>query len=298
MNKLLSRLNALLHEYSESDVVIATKSKEAFANEVFDITTSDGKRFFLKILKAQHPDAIQQEFAMQKRLIEAGIGSPEYIEITPGHYVGQHGDERFTLTKYIPGMAPKVVSRRLIKNFGRTLATFHDCLNGMSVVDNESKWYNPSYIKSELEKCDDPNISSIEGLISFGLPLFDLNLPKSVIHGDLWLSNVFAEDDHITTVFDLDTVEDTLRVFDIARTYTSLRFNSGYSAKDVVNGLVTGYNLEAKMPLSSNEIDNIMLAIAYVCGAFATWHALHKTKYRDSYIKLGEESIRYYKGLK
>jgi len=290
MNEL-SRLNALFHKYSTVDIISITKSDEAFANEVFDIAANDGQRYFLKILESQRSDAISQEVMMQNRLLEAGIGSPVDIEIKSGVYVGQCEGERFTLTKYIPGIAPKTVSLKLIESFGETLASFHDCLKGMSVVDNESKWYNPVYIKSELEKCDDPIKSSIESLINFGLPLFNLNLPKSVIHGDLWLCNVFAEDDRITTVFDLDTVEETLRIFDIARTYTSLRFNSNYSSKDVLDGLFTGYNKIAKRPLSSKEIDNMMRAIAYVCGAFAIWHAVHKTRYRDPYIKLGKEMM-------
>jgi Ser/Thr protein kinase RdoA (MazF antagonist) len=287
----LSRFNTLFHEYSSDEVVAVAKSKEAFANEVFDITTSDKQRYFLKVLKSQHPDAIQQEVVMQKRLIAAGISSPEYIEISPGNYVGKSGDERFTLTRYIPGSAPKTVSPRLVESFGETLAKFHACLDGMSVVDNKTKWYNPAYISQDLEKCEDPVKPSIESLINYGLPIFDLGLPKSVIHGDLWLSNVFAENDCITTVFDLDTVEETLRIFDIARTYTSLRFNSDYSTKQVIDGLVAGYNSKTEIPLSSKEMDNMMRAIAYVCGAFATWHAVHKTRYRDPYIKLGKESM-------
>lgn len=287
----LARINNLFHTYLPIDVLSANRSEEAFANEVFDITTADDRRYFLKVLQTQRPDAIANEVVMQERLLGAGIATPEYIEIAPGNYVGQYQHERFLLSKYIPGNSPKTVSPKLIESFGTTLARLHNCLNGVTIPANDMQWLNPRSVTADIESCDGPVKSALENLFSYGKAIFELNLPRAITHGDLWLSNVFAEDDEITTVFDLETAEDTVRIVDIARTFTSVRFNSNYSADEVVDTLVTGYNSVAQQQLTTAELANIKRAIAYVCGACATWHAVHGTRYRDPYIKLGNEAM-------
>lgn len=288
----LERLNSLFHKYSPADVVSATKSEEAFANEVFDITTADDKRYFLKVLKKQHADAIAHEVEMQKLLREAGIVTPEYLEIAPGQYVGQHEAERFLLSRYIPGNSPKSVSPKLIRSFGATLARLHDALEGVSVPANDMQWLNPEKVKADIASYDGEVRSDLDTLLEHGLPLFDRDLPRAITHGDLWMSNVFAEDDEITTVFDLETAEEAPRIIDLARTYTSLRFNSDYTAEEVLGGLMEGYNSTAKQQLTLEEVSTLNQAIAFVCGACATWHAVNGTRYRDPYITLGKEAIR------
>lgn len=63
------QLTDIFHDYSAEDIVEATRSTEAFANEVYDVTDSQGQRFFLKILKTQLPEVVATEVHMQQRLL-------------------------------------------------------------------------------------------------------------------------------------------------------------------------------------------------------------------------------------
>ncbi len=287
----LSRLNNLFHEYSDADVVTATKSTEAFLNEVFDITTSDGEHYFLKILNEQHPEAIAGEVQMQQRMLAAGLRTPEYLEITPGNHVGQHHDEKFLLSKYIPGSTPRKVTPTLIQSLGAMLAMLHDCLDGMTVPENDMQWLSPKKVHADLDPYDGETKDVLTKMVDYGSKIFELGLPEAIIHGDLWLSNIFAEDGTVTAVFDLETAERTARIIDLGRTYTSIRFNSDFAAEEVVAGLAKGYDSKATHPLSAEELQNMYRAIAWVCGACATWHAVRGRRYRDHYIKLGVEAM-------
>jgi Ser/Thr protein kinase RdoA (MazF antagonist) len=129
-------------------------------------------------------------------------------------------------------------------------------------------------------------------LVQTGAVIFERNLPQAVIHGDLWMSNVFAKNDTITTVFDIETAEHTVRLVDLARTFTSMRFNSEISRSEIIKLLTKGYNSEANTALTAEEQANINLAIAYVAGACGTWHAVHGTRYRDPYIAFGNEALQ------
>ncbi|HEX8227034.1 MAG TPA: phosphotransferase [Candidatus Saccharimonadales bacterium] len=286
------QLTEIFHAYSTADIVEAQRSTEAFANEVYDVTDSEGQRFFLKLLKTQLPEAVSTEVHMQRRLLAAGLRSPEYLEIRPGEYVGSHDKIRFILSRYIPGESPKDITPGLIESFGATLARIHDALAGVDVPPNTMQWLNPDRIEADLGNYDGEVKAELRTLVDAGKVIFEHNLPTAVTHGDLWMSNVFAENDVITTVFDLETAEHTVRLVDLARTFTSMRFNSELTPDDVITALTKGYDSAANAPLTPDEQSNFMPAIAFVSGACATWHAVHGTRYRDRYIAFGKEALQ------
>lgn len=285
------QLTDIFHDYSAEDIVEATLSTEAFANEVYDVTDSQGQRFFLKILKTQLPEVVATEVHMQQRLLAAGLRTPEYLEIKPGSYVGDHNGARFILSRYIPGESPQEVTPTLIKSFGSTLAKVHGALKGVDIPPSNMQWLNPQRVENDLATYDGPVKTELVRLVQAGGVIFERDLPKAVTHGDLWTSNVFAENGHITTVFDLETAEYTVRLVDLARTFTSMKFNSNFTSDEVIEMLTRGYDSTAEIPLTPDERTNFNLATAFVAGACATWHAVHGTRYRDPYIKLGSEAL-------
>lgn len=285
------QLTGIFNEYSQNDIIEATRSTEAFANEVYDVTDSGGQRFFLKILKTQLPEVVAIEVQMQQRLLAAELRTPEYVEIKLGTYVGSHDNSRFILSRYISGESPKDVTPELIESFGATLAKIHDALEGVHVPHNNMQWLNLQRVESDLGGYNGDVKPELLKLVNTGKVIFERNLPMAVTHGDLWMSNVFAEGNTITTVFDLETAEYTVRLVDLARTYTSMKFNSDLSSEQIIEVLTKGYNSVAKTPLTTEEQANFNLAIAFVAGACATWHAVHGTRYRDPYIKFGNEAL-------
>lgn len=285
------QLSDIFHDYSTADIVEANRSTEAFANEVYDVTDSENQRFFLKILKTRLPEVVATEVQMQQRLLANGLHTPEYIEIKPGEYVGSHGDTRFILSRYISGESPKVVTPELIESFGATLAKIHDALKGVDIPPSNMQWLNPERVQDDLNGYEGDIKPEIVKLVDAGKVIFDRNLPMAVTHGDLWMSNVFAENNTITTVFDLETAEYSVRLVDLARTYTSMRFNSELSSDEIIEVITSGYDSVAKTPFTAEERADFNLAIAFVAGACATWHAVHGTRYRDPYIKFGNEAL-------
>lgn len=290
-NLTTQQLTDLFHEYSPEDIIQATRSTEAFANEVYDITDTQRHRYFLKILKTQLPEVIATEAQMQQQLLGVGLQTPKYLELKPGLHVGNHGGAKFILSKYIPGESPKIVTPELVQSFGATLAKLHHALKDISIAPNGMQWLNLEHVEINISGYDGDSKDDLIKLVGTGKSIFKQGLPMAVIHGDLWMSNVFAKDDHITTVFDLETAEYTVRLFDLARTFTSMKFNSNYSSSEIIEALASGYNSVATMPLTANELANFNLAIAYVAGACATWHAVNGMRYRDPYISFGKDAL-------
>jgi Ser/Thr protein kinase RdoA (MazF antagonist) len=284
-------LNQFFHSYIEEELASSERNIAAFANDVYNLTDIKGQRYVMRVLKDQLPETVQTEAIMQHKLTEAGIRTPAYIELNDGSYVGIQDGTSFTLSKYIEGEVPKTASLELVADFGATLAKLHTSLNGVSISPNKMQWFNLKNAKADFDAYDGPLKEKLTYLIGSGERLFGINLPKAVTHGDLWLGNVFAEGDKVTAVFDLETAEYTYRIIDLARTYLSMRMETGYASKDLIEHLFNGYNSVATTPLTAEERQNFGIATAYVASVCATWHAVHNTKYSGPYVGFGEEAL-------
>jgi Ser/Thr protein kinase RdoA (MazF antagonist) len=284
-------LNQFFHSFIEDELASSERNTAAYANDVYNLTDSSGQQYVMRVLKDQIPETVQAEAAMQHKLAEAGIRTPEYIELNGGSYVGSQDGMSFTLSKYIEGEVPKSISLELVADFGATLAKLHASLKGVSIPSSKMQWFNLKNAKADLDAYDGPLKEELTNLFTSGERLFELNLPKAVTHSDLWLGNVFAEANKVTAVFDLETAEYTYRIIDLARTYLSMRMETKYSTQDLINHLFFGYDNATNEPLTAEERQNFGIATAYVAGVCATWHAVHNTKYAGQYIQFGEEAL-------
>jgi len=109
------------------------------------------------------------------------------------------------------------------------------------------------------------------------LHLYDAGLPVANIHGDLWASNVFAENGRITAVFDLETTEKTLRVIDLGRTAIDLTLDmKRTSVPDVLEILRDGYDeVDA---LTHKERDALPDAFRLATVACSAWRTTRSTQ--------------------
>lgn len=283
-------LSELFHHYSPDELATSEKNGDAFANDAYNLRAVNGAEYVMRILKLQLPETVEREVEMQHRLAEVGIGTPHYLTFDNGEHVGEHGGLTFTLSERIAGEVPKTASLELIGSFGSTLARFHYALKDTEVPFSKMQWFQPKNVHEDLEKYDGEAKPDIAKLIEDGEQLFQTDLPQTLIHGDLWLGNVFAEDDEVTAVFDMETAEHNYRIIDLARTYLSMRLETEYSKEDIIDRLFSGYDTVANKPLTQEEKDNFSLAIRYVSGVCALWHELNGTRYAGNYLGFGAEA--------
>ena len=282
-------LSELFHHYSPDELADSEKNGDAFANDAYNLRAANGTEFVMRILKLQLPETVEREVEMQHRLAEVGIGTPHYLTFDNGKHVGEHNGLAFTLSERIAGEVPKTASLDLIRSFGSTLAQFHDALEDTEVPFSKMQWFQTKNVHEDLEKYDGELKPGITKLIADGEQLFQTDLPQTLIHGDLWLGNVFAEGEEVTAVFDMETAEHNYRIIDLARTYLSMRLETVYTREEVIDMLFSGYDEVATKPLTQEEKNNFGLAISYTAGVCALWHDLNGTKYAGNYLGFGEE---------
>lgn len=262
-----------LAAYTSARVLSWFPITKAGANEVICIDTNSGK-FVLRILKAQVPAVAELEAEIQQRLLKAGWCTPQYLRTSSGKVVAQVDGKNCTCSTYVAGASTTKVSPSLVRSFGKALAAIHEQLADISVPENAAQWLKLANAEKEIDLYSGLFKDQFKKALEDGRKLFNQNLPIAVIHSDLHLGNVFAQDDKITFLFDFETVDNNLRIIDIARTAISLIGAKPKEIPDrVIELLVFGYNNEAKMPLSALELESLPLVIRYVSASCGAWNA-------------------------
>ncbi|HVX24277.1 MAG TPA: phosphotransferase [Candidatus Saccharimonadales bacterium] len=286
----IQQLNDFFHEYADEQLIESRRNGSAFANDAYNLKAADGQRYVMRILKQQLVETVQHEADLQAKLAAAGISTPQYLKFRSGSYVGEYDEHRFTISKHIDGETPKSMPLRLVRSFGETLAKIHSCLSNSDVPPSKMQWLDPRNAEDDMAAYDGELKPRLAPLIAKYKEFFGLDMPKCLIHGDLWLGNVFAEGDQVTAVFDLETAEYTYRILDLARTYLSARRETELDPQQLVDTLFEGYESIAATPLTTEERASFATAYQYVAGVDALWNALHDGVGRGAevYIALGE----------
>lgn len=287
----ISQVNRLFHGYADVDLIEVKRNEAAFANHAFDLTDADGQQYVMRVLREQLPETVEKEAEMQNRLSAADINTPHYLKLSNGSYLGEEDGVHFTLSKRIDGSPATTLSIGLVQDFGATLARLHNCLDGVAVPASAMQWFDPKNAHADLGPYDGPYKEALVSLVGQEKELFSLGLPKRVIHGDLWLGNIFADGDRVTAVFDLETAEDTLRIIDLARTYLSMRLETDYPAQTLIDALFEGYDSMASEPLTEAERANFGIAVSYVAGVCASWHAIQGTDVTEKYLAVANLQV-------
>jgi Ser/Thr protein kinase RdoA (MazF antagonist) len=269
-------LREACRQYTASPVV-ATSHLDGYANESHRVDLADGDSIVVRILKLTTPERARQEVSIQHALVSAGMTTPVSQTMKNGDVIGEIDGHPFTISHMIEGQHPLAVNDELVTEFGRVLARFHNATRQLDIAG--SSWLSEPTISQEIAAVDDPTMRlRLQQMRDNVLHLYDAGLPVANIHGDIWVSNVFAENGRITAVFDLETTEKTLRVMDIGRTAIDLVLEmKTTSVLDVLEMLRDGY--EEVEALSDKELEALPDAFRLAAVACSAWH--HNNGFQD-----------------
>jgi Ser/Thr protein kinase RdoA (MazF antagonist) len=275
-------------QYTDSPVV-ATSQLDGYANESYFVELANGDSIVVRILKLTTPERARQEVTIQQALISAGMTTPVSQTLKDGDIVGEVNGLPFTISHMIEGQHPLVVNDDLVAEFGRVLARFHNAAQQLEIAG--SSWLTEPTISREIAAVDDPTMRSrLRQMRDNALYLYDAGLPVTNIHGDLWVSNVFAENGRITAVFDLETTEKALRVMDLGRTAIDLSLAMRTTpVRDILEMLRDGY--EEVDTLKVKERDALPDAFRLAVVACSAWH------YNNGFQDYSVDAMQYAESL-
>jgi Ser/Thr protein kinase RdoA (MazF antagonist) len=287
------RLQSWLDQFTAARIDRFTLVTVGLSNVTYAITCASGERYAVRKLDTQAASSVAAEALIQRTLIDHGLSSPVYLASHTGEFVGGDGQDVFTVSPHIAGEHPAGLSLELVRSFGETLARIHDALDPslIPLPENRGQWLSPQNVAAEIARCPEPTRAELQPVLARSAPLFDAELPRAVIHGELATNNVFAADQRVTTIFDFENAEHAPRLLDLAYTYVSMVYDEQLDPAEMLSALRGGYDDAASTPFTETEVGELPRAVEFTAAAASAWcHARGMSDYGAQFLRSVQES--------
>lgn len=283
-------------EFSLGDLVSYSGIRNGSVNTHYLLETKKG-RFFIKIDEVKSELEVKQELELLLFLKRQGFPCPQPLKSKSGKYYHEFHGKCLSSSRYIDGVElplEKLTAAHL-ELLGHALANLH--LIGRSYkkgIDNrfgfakimmiyrEVRKQLPSHLKNIVRVLDD-EVSYLENYL-------DNNLPKGIIHGDLFPDNVKFKGSRLVGIIDFEAACRGKLIYDLATAVNALCYLDGRYRIDRFEALISGY--ESLRPLSLPEWDSFPNELRFSALRFTV------TRIRDFFLRKMDESLRNYKDFK
>ena len=255
---------ALIAEYDVGELVSAKGIAEGVSNSnwLLETTGADGTgaRFILTMYELRIEIADLPYFlSLLDHLAEHDCPVPRTIHDREGRLFRLHDSKAIALIEFLPGVSVSEPTTGQARAVGEALARMH-----LAVADFPGKRANAMGVaewQRLAAECGPEGLTSIDpvlaDLIAIELPVLAANwpddLPRSVIHADLFPDNVLMLGNRVTGLIDFYFACNDLTAYDVAVTHAAWCFaDEGQKFRaDLSAALLEGY--ESLRPLSARE---------------------------------------------
>lgn len=289
-------LTRIAEEFGLGDLVSYSGIRNGSVNTHYFLETKRG-RFFVKIEEVKSEVEVKQELDLLFYLKKQGCPCVQPIKSKKGKYYLEFHGKYLIVSRYLDGveLSLEALKPNHLEVLGHTLANLHLIGRGYKKgIDNrfgftkivtiykEVRRRLPSHLKNIVRVLDD-EVSYLENYL-------DNNLPKGIIHGDLFPDNVKFKGSRLVGIVDFEAACRGKFIYDLATAVNALCYLDGRYRIDRFEALISGY--ESLRPLSLPEWDSFPNELRFSALRFTV------TRIKDFYLRKVEESQRVYKDFK
>src|SRR5919197_636122 len=286
----------LADEFALGDVISYSGIKNGSVNTHYLIETKRG-RYFAKIDEVKSELEVKQELDLLLHLKKQGFPCLQPLKSKTGrHYLEVQG-KCVTVSRYLDGVELPVESLTTthLETLGHALADLHLVgrsykkgidnrfgFNRIAAIYRDVRKQLPSHLKHIVRVLDD-EFSYLENYL-------DNNLPKGIIHGDLFPDNVKFKGSRLVGIVDFEAACRGKLIYDLATAVNAFCYHDGRYQLERFEPLITGY--ESLRPLSLPEWDSFPNELRFSALRFTI------TRIKDFFLKKMDENQRVYKDFK
>ena len=248
----------LLSRYDAGELVSAKGIAEGVENSNFLIDTTESR--FILTLYEKRVDAGDLPFflALLDHLADRKLPVPRALKDRQGVQIQSVAGRPACLIEFLPGVSVTHPSPAQAWSTGEALGAMHLALANFGM--QRPNTLGPAGWSELAARCGDDLDQIAPGLrdrINAEIAVIDQHwpseLPRSVIHADLFPDNVLTHHDEVTGVIDFYFACSEIRAWDLAVTHAAWCFENDGTGFDPARAaaLVAGY--ESKLPLLPEE---------------------------------------------
>src|SRR6267378_3217822 len=289
-------ITRLVDEFALGELVSFSGTRAGSVNTHYLIETKRAK-FFAKLDEVKSEVEVKQEVDLLLHLRKQNFPYLQPLKTKSGRYHLEFQGKCVTVTRHLDGVELPVesITGTDLSALGHALANLH--LIGRSYkkgIDNRFGFNRivaiyrdvrrqlPTHLKNIVRVLDD-EFSYLENYL-------DNNLPKGIIHGDLFPDNVKFKGNRLTGVMDFEAACRGKLIYDLATAVNALCFIEDRYRIERFEALISGY--ESLRPLSLPEWDSFPNELRFSALRFTV------TRLKDFYLRAAEDSQRVHKDFK
>jgi Ser/Thr protein kinase RdoA (MazF antagonist) len=259
---------AAINTKLNSDFKLVKQFGDGNSNKNFLLTDSKNKDIVVKQLENQPVEFVPVEVLIQKHLNKKGLSTPQIKNFDDENtQILKLGSKNLTHTDFIQSDESLPAPYELGVNIAKFQIAMKEFKHKLP-----PNWLHPIYWGNLKFETNDIELSEQiqKDLKEYRDTLTKLNLPKTIIHGDLNLGNVLTLNSKIIATLDLESTENNFRILDIGMTIFQVKPNYKISYYDLANEVIRGY--ESLISLTEQEKNQVLTATLYSASASGLWN--------------------------
>lgn len=271
-------LAALIGCYDVGDLLSAKGIAEGVSNSNWLVETTGG-RFILTMYERRiDPADLPFFLGLLDHLSARGCPVPATIHDRAGASFRLVGGKAAALIEFLPGVSVDRPTEGQARNVGAVLAQMHLASAGFAL--ERANALGPRTSAEVLTGCGAEALAAIDPALSAAIAFAEQvaarwphDLPRAVVHSDLFPDNVLMLGEEVTGLIDFYFACNDMMAYDLAVTHAAWSFSEGGRAHHAAVGaaLVAGY--ESVRPLTSAERAALPLLAQGACLRFVSSRA-------------------------
>ena len=273
------------------DLIHLEKLSGGWTNSNYKLSLNDNTNRVLKIWDGQTFDEVNYLLSISTYLSSNGVPTPSPIPFSNGEFMVVKNDLAWTLLPFIEGawLEPNHSS---LYSLGRIQASLHLVIPPVNLKDKYSM--GNSLFDKLFSIADKRNEwSDFLHMLKSESTILKQNigeLPRGIIHGDLFPDNILGTNDTVNSILDFEEVCYDILAFDLVMTFVGCGWENGEPVVERWEALLEGY--QSVRMLSHEEMDSLSDLHRLATLSIAAWRYwqfvinLPNTEHTDRYLEM------------
>ncbi len=246
-------------------------------NSNFRLLDAQGRRYFARLYEEQGVVGARGEVRLLSSLAAARVPVVAPVPRGNGSFIGDHRGKAFAVFPWVDGehLCQKQVTPAACRKLGDALARVHLASPAASTLPEGR--FRVTDLVARLDRVErDPealrfaaDVAHIRERLAHYTKVRDPELPRGLVHGDLFRDNVLwnLEQGEIVALLDFESASEECFAYDVMVCVMAWCYGSGFEL-DLVAALLAGYH--ARRALSERECAGLSIEGAIGALRFAT----------------------------
>jgi homoserine kinase type II len=265
----IDELKELFEQFSDDEIINHKLLSGGSANSNYWLQTSKGE-YVIAVSQTKTTAETQVLADVLHYLADHSFETSKYYPTLLGSDVTVSRQKPVILKSYIKGLVPEVLSLDMAYKLGQQMARLHQIPPPVFLPQtHEYEIAAFEKLLAEQHALDHPFMPWIKETTQYLKASLDFDLPKCMIHGDIFSSNLVVTDAQEVVIMDFEEACYNYRVFDIGMTIIGTCVIDGKIQLELINTLLDAYL--SINTLTRDEITAIKDFAVYTAAGTALW---------------------------